>query len=147
MRFWDASALVPLIVEEPGSALCRDWLKEDPEVVLWGLTWLEVASAIERRVREGRLSKALRSTALGKIRRMAADAHEIGDLAAVRTRALTLIARHPLRAADSAQLGAALLVADPDPASLTMVVLDRRLAEAADREGLGVLTWPEPPAE
>jgi len=57
-------------------------------------------------------------------------------------RALPLLARHPLRAADAAQLGAALLVADPDPASLVMVVLDRRLAAAAEREGLVVLTWP-----
>ena len=41
------------------------------------------------------------------------------------------------------QIGAAMLVADPEPASLTMVVLDHHLAEAAEREGLGVLTWPE----
>ena len=147
MRFWDASALVPLIIEEPGSAACRRWITEDPDVVLWGLTWLEVASAIERRVREGLLSKSLRGAALARIRRIAADAHEIGDLAAVRTRALSLIARHPLRAADATQIGAAMLVADPEPSSLTMVVLDHRLAEAAEREGLGVLTWPESPTE
>jgi len=36
-----------------------------------------------------------------------------------------------------------LIVADPEPSSLAMVVLDRRLAEAAEREGLAVLTWPE----
>lgn len=147
MRFWDASALVPLIVEEPGSLVCRAWIRDDPEIVLWGLTWLEVASAVERRVREGRVPKALRSAALARIKRIVGDAHEIGDLPAVRTRALSLVARHTLRAADAAQLGAALLVADPDPASLTMVVLDHGLAEAAEREGLGVLTWPESPTE
>jgi hypothetical protein len=48
-----------------------------------------------------------------------------------------------LRAADAAQLGAALLIADPDPSSLTMVVLDRRLSMSAEREGLRVLTWSE----
>jgi hypothetical protein len=52
------------------------------------------------------------------------------------------LARHALRAADAAQLGAALVVADPDPSSLLMVVLDQRLADAAAREGLRVLTWP-----
>jgi len=144
VRFWDASALVPLIVEEGGSLVCREWIKDDPEVILWGLAWLEVAAAIERRVREGRLSKALRGAALARIRRIAGDAHEITDLPAVRTRALSLVARHALRAADAAQIGAALLMADPEPASVTMVVLDRRLAEAAEREGLSVLTWPEP---
>jgi hypothetical protein len=65
------------------------------------------------------------------------------DLAAVRSRASAVLARHALRATDAAQLGAALLVADPEPSSLCMVVLDRRLAMAAEREGLGVLTWPD----
>jgi uncharacterized protein len=142
LRFWDASALVPLIIEEPASSACRDWIKQDPEVVLWGLTWLEVASAVERRVRDGRMSKSVRGAALARIRRIVGDAHEISDLPAVRTRALLLVARHALPSADAAQLGAALLAADPDPGSLTMVVLDHRLADAAEREGLAVLTWP-----
>lgn len=143
MRFWDASAILPLIVEEEGSPLALKWLREDQDVMLWGLTRVELASAIERRSREGRLRPAERSSALRMANRLADDAHEIVDLAAVRSRATAVLARHPLRPADAAQLGAALLVADPEPASLTMVVLDRRLAAAAEREGLLVLTWPE----
>ena len=143
MRFWDASALLPLIVEEQGTPLALQWLREDPDVMLWGLTRLELSSAIERRSREGRLRAAERASALRLVNRLADDAHEIVDLAAVRARATAVLARHPLRAADAAQLGAALLVADPEPASLTMVVFDRRLAAAAEREGLSVLTWPE----
>lgn len=142
MRFWDASALLPLVIEEPGSDLTARWIEEDGDVVVWGLTRLEVASAIERAARAGRLSSAQRRGALARAQRIAADAHEVTELDAVRSRALALVARHPLRAADAAQLGAALLVADPDPTSLAMVVLDRRLAEAAEREGLHVLTWP-----
>jgi hypothetical protein len=117
------------------------WLREDAGIAIWGLTRLELTAAVERRVRDGQLSPALRQPALRRIARLTGDAHEVTDLSAVRTRALPVLARYPLRAADAAQLGAALLVADPDPASLTMVVLDRRLAEAADREGLTVLTW------
>ena len=143
MRFWDSSALAPLIVEEAASPMVLDWLREDASVVVWGLARLELASAIERRVREGRLPASMRQLALQRVARITVDAHEVNDLTAVRTRALPILARHALRAADAAQLGAALLVADPDPASLTMVVLDRRLAEAADREGLVVLTWPD----
>jgi hypothetical protein len=143
LRFWDASAILPLIVEEPGSELARDWLREDRDVMLWGLTRLELTSAIERRAREGLLRPAERAAALRRSQRIADDAHEIVDLAAVRSRGAAVLARHALRAADAAQLGAALLVADPDPASLTMVVLDRKLAAAAEREGVIVLTWPE----
>lgn len=143
MRFWDASAVLPLIVEETGSALALAWLREDQDMMLWGLTRLELASAIERRTREGSLRPADRAAALRRAQRLADDAHEVVDLAAVRSRGSAVLARHALRAADAAQLGAALLIADPEPASLSMVVLDRRLAAAAEREGLNVLTWPE----
>ena len=142
MRYWDASALAPLVIEEEASELALGWLRSDTEIALWGLTRLELVSAVERRVLEGNIPTSARQPALRLIERITADAHEITDLAAVRMRALPLLARHPLRAADAAQLGAALLVADPDPASLVMVVLDRRLAAAAEREGLVVLTWP-----
>lgn len=141
MRFWDASAVAPLLFEERGTELVRGWLHEDRDLVLWGLTRLELVSAIERRTREGLLGPAERIASLVRVDRLANDAHEVTDMAAVRIRAVPLLARHPLRAADAAQLGAALLVADPDPFSLTMVVLDRRLAEAAQREGLNVLSW------
>jgi hypothetical protein len=55
LRFWDASAILPLIVEEPGSELALGWLRDDQDLMLWGLTRLELASAIERRAREGLL--------------------------------------------------------------------------------------------
>ncbi len=135
--------MLPLIVSESGSELVAPWLKEDPEVVVWGLTRVEIASAIERRARAGQLSSSERSALLLRAERVVNDAHEVLDLSAVRVRATALLARHALRAADAAQLGAALLVADPDPSSLTMVVLDRRLADAAAREGLRVLGWPD----
>lgn len=142
MRFWDASAVVPLIVREAGSELVRSWIDEDEEVVLWALTRLEVVSAIERRARDGRLSAAQRAAALRRVSAFAGLASEVTDLLAVRSKSMALLARHPIRAADAAQLGAALVVADPDPSTLTMVILDRQLAEAAVREGLDVLTAP-----
>lgn len=143
MRFWDASALMPLVVEEAGTPLALSWIGEDANVCVWALTRLELSSAVERRAREGRLSAAKRRAALRRVERLTADSHEIVDLPLVRSRALAVLSRHPLRAADAAQLGAALALADPDPSSLEMVVLDRRLAVAAEREGLRVLTWPD----
>jgi hypothetical protein len=53
------------------------------------------------------------------------------------------LARHALRAADSLQLGAALVASEGDPTSLEFVCLDRNLADAAEREGFVVKTWPE----
>jgi predicted nucleic acid-binding protein len=129
-----------LIVEEATSPLARGWIDEDEEVALWAFTRIEVVSAIERRAREGRLSAAQRAGALKRIAAFTDAAHELTDVLTVRTKALSLLARHPIQAADAAQLGAALVLADPDPSTLTMVVLDRRLADAAAREGLDVLS-------
>jgi len=143
VKFWDASALVPLVIREAGSDLVRSWLRDDPDLVLWALTRVELVSAIERRAREKKLSSRQRALALGRIERISKDAHEVSDVVAVRSRAVPLLARHPIGAADAVQLSAALIISDPEPSSLTVVALDRRLAEAAEREGLRVLTWPE----
>ena len=144
MRYWDASALVPLLIEEPGTELVRAWLREDPRIVTWGGTRIEIVSAVERRVRENAINLAGRREALAHIEAFAATWGEVVDLLVVRGRVLPLLARHPLRAADAIQLGAAVVAAEADPASLSFVCLDRNLALAAEREGFPVLTWPEP---
>ncbi len=59
---------------------------------------------------------------------------EVTGLHAVRARALALLGRHTLRAADAAQLAA-----EDSPTALTFVCLDEGLAAAADREGFRVL--------
>lgn len=64
------------------------------------------------------------------------------DVLAVRSRAMRLLARHPLRAADAAQLAAALLIGDELRAPPSFVCLDERLATAAEREGLGTVPGP-----
>ena len=55
---------------------------------------------------------------------------------AVRRHAQAVLARHPLRAADAAQLGAALAVAAEQAPPLGFVCLDERLLDAAERDGL-----------
>ncbi|MFC1706677.1 type II toxin-antitoxin system VapC family toxin [Planctomycetota bacterium] len=142
MRYWDTSAIAPLAVEEPGSQVARQWLAEDPQMVTWSWTRVELTSAVERRVREGRLTRTQRRQLLQRFAELTTAWDEVTDVLAVRSLALPLLARHPLRAADAAQLGAALLTAESDPASLTFVCLDCALAGAAEREGLDVLSWP-----
>ncbi len=140
MRFWDTSALVLLIVDEPATNVVRGWLAEDGELALWGLTRVELASAIERRTREGRLSRDERRAALQRVDRLCSTANEVYDLAGVRTRALRVLALHPLRAADALQLGAALVVAEAFFSEARLATFDSRLAEAAEREGLVVFS-------
>lgn len=60
MRYWDASAIVPLVVAEPDSELVRTWLSEDDRIATWAWTRTEITAAIERRTREGTLSRQQR---------------------------------------------------------------------------------------
>ena len=138
MRYWDASALVPLVIAQPDSRRAREWLREDDHLVTWGWTRVEIASAIERLTRDGRISRQQRRAALDAFDGLASRWDEVTDVLAVRSRALRLLARHPLRAADAGQLGAAILIQEQVPGPLAFLCLDRRLALAAEREGLRV---------
>lgn len=140
MRYWDASALVPLVIAGPQSRLVQSWAARDPAITTWAWTRVELASAVERRARHGDITPALRREALLRLAALADAWDEVTDVLAVRTKAMQLLARHLLRAGDSAQLAAALLVAESDPAAMTFVCLDERLAQAAEREGFRVLS-------
>lgn len=139
MRYWDASALVPLIVAESDSERVRGWLAEDDHVVTWVWTRTEITSAVERRTREGLLSRQQRREVLDRLGVLTGGWDEVTDVLAVRSRAEALLARHPLRAADAGQLGAALLVQEQLAGALTFVCRDERLLTAADVEGLRLL--------
>lgn len=139
MRYWDASALVPLFVTEPDSRRVREWLSEDDGIVTWVWTRTEIVSAVERRAREGLLSRLERRRLFGRFNELAASWDEVTDVLAVRSLAELLLARHPLRAADAGQLGAALLIHDQFGAALPFVCLDERLSAAAELEGLRVV--------
>lgn len=139
MRYWDASALVPLFVTEPDSRRVREWLSEDDGIVTWVWTRTEIVSAIERRAREGVLSRPERRQVFERFNALAASWDEVTDVLAVRSLADLLLARHSLRAADAGQLGAALLIRNQFGGGLPFVCLDERLSAAAELEGLRVI--------
>lgn len=138
MRFWDSSALVPLLVEEPTSAAMRDLLSSDREVIVWMFTSVELLSALGRLGRIAAeiddLLPSIRSEALELI----GHCTVVTDADGVRRRAERLIGVHPLAAADAVQLAAALVVAGDHPDALEFVTLDRLLAQRARLEGFRV---------
>ncbi len=138
MNFWDSSAILPLLLEEERSAAILKILHADPGVVVWCLSEVEIESAIARRVREG-MPKKDEGAARSRLRILAGRWSEVVSVDLVRRRALRLLRTHPLSAADSLQLAAALLSCDENPEDLGFVCLDERLAEAAHREGFSVI--------
>jgi uncharacterized protein len=135
MRFWDASAVVPLLVDEPERPDLDRLLVRDPVMLVWWSTPVECVSALARREREGALGATEMRTALERLRALSSQWHEVLPSPAVRGVAERMLRVHALRAADALQLAAALVAAEHDPASLEFVCLDQRLLDAAAREG------------
>lgn len=138
MRFWDTSAIVPLLVEERRSTTALDELRRDPELVVWWATEVECLSAVARHERDGDVTAAGSLEAIGRLTSMAAAWREIQPVVRVRQIAGRLLRTHALRAADALQLAAAIVAAEERPASLGFVTFDQRLADAASREGFVV---------
>lgn len=139
MRFWDTSALIPLVVAEGATARVERWLRADPDVIVWTLTRLEALSALARRRREepgaSRRLAAARRELLASWERWS----EVTAVDLVRRHAERVVETHPLRASDALQIGAAIVAAEDAPAALEFVTLDQRQADAAEREGFRVL--------
>jgi uncharacterized protein len=144
MRFWDSSALAPLLLHESESVAMRQLMSSGPDLVVWALSATELTSALWRRSRSKELSDAATTTALRMLADLEASWHAITDLHLVSARAKRLLATHPLRAADACQLAAALIACRDKPDTLAFVTLDERLGAAAQREGFDVLPDPTP---
>lgn len=139
MRFWDTSGLVPLVVAEAPTRRAERWLREDPSVIVWMFTRVELLSALARRRREepraGRRLLAARREILAAWEQWS----EVNAVERVRRHAERLVESHSIRAADALQIGAALVAAEEHPGSLEFVTFDERQAAAAEREGFQVL--------
>lgn len=143
MRFWDSSALVPLIIQEEQSSWARNQLRSDSVVVAWALSAVEVHSALRRRTNEGSLASADFVEARRRAKVLIGTMKMVVALERVTERALRVLDLHPLRAADAMQLAAALIACHERPQDLSFVTLDGRLADAAAREGFPLVTFPK----
>ncbi len=138
MKFWDASAILPLLVEEPMTGRLRELYQKDPVIVAWWGTEVECVSALSRVERENPKSASMVNEALGSLDRFQRAWHEVQPVPAVRETARRLLRVHALRAADALQLAAAFIAAEDRPVTLEFVCLDQRLVSAARREGFQI---------
>jgi hypothetical protein len=137
MKFSDTS-MIALLAEEPARKSLLAVLDDDPQVVAWWGTSIEIASALARREGEQLIGAADFEAAMAATHLLAEGWHEILPPGAVRRTAERLPRAHPLRAAVSLPLAAALMAADQDPTTLELVCLDTRLTAATRREGFKV---------
>lgn len=141
MRFWDSSAIVPLLVAEPRTDAAMAAYLADAAIVVWWSTPVECASAIARLEREGQLLAAAAAEAFGRLDAFAPSWIEVEPREEIRETARRFLRVHPLRTADALQLAAAFVAAERRPPTLALLTLDDRLGEAAAREGFQVGTY------
>ncbi len=139
MKYWDASAIVPLLVRQALTPSMEQLLLNDPEVITWWGSSVECYSALMRLTREDKLVGAQQHLAEQRLTALQNGWNEVMPTEAVRRTAKRLLRTHSLRAADALQIAAALTACEQEPDRFEMVCLDAKLAEAARREGFATV--------
>lgn len=139
MRFWDSSAIVPLILSEASSGPLMQLVEPGGLMMVWWGTPVEVVSAVARRVREGVLDPNLITESRARMVGLARVWQEIEPSDQLRNLAERAVRLHALRAGDALQLAAASIASEGQHGSIEVITLDRRLRDAAVRESFVVL--------
>lgn len=135
MRFWDSSAIVPPMFEEATSAVVDRVIGEDSVLVVWWATPVECVSAAARREREKTHGADAITNALARLDELARSWMVVNPVPAIAATARRVLRLHPVRAADALQLAAAIYSANEGSGPLPFTCFDRRLRDAAAREG------------
>ena len=109
MKFWDASALIPLCLDQLQTASLRKLAEEDEAIVAWWTTPVECYSAFARLRREDLLNSTEEEQARTVLTALAAEWTQIEPSRVVGEQAGRALLLHQLRAADALQLAAALV--------------------------------------
>ncbi|MHB0877557.1 MAG: type II toxin-antitoxin system VapC family toxin [Anaerolineae bacterium] len=139
-HYYDASALVKLYADEPGTGDMLTLASMGGAIITAAVSGAEVSSALRRAVRAGRL---LEDDAREDLERFRDDLHRAFQLLPIDRRLATVASdmawRHSLRGFDAVHLAAALTARVLLGEEITMVTYDRELWWAAKAEGLAVL--------
>jgi predicted nucleic acid-binding protein len=139
VKFWDASAIVPLLISEPASGRLQQLAADDPAILVWWASEVECASALARLERDALLDRAAAIEAFDRLTRLRDVWHEVDPSDGIREAAIRFLRVHPLRASDALQLAAAFVASERRPSSLEIVTLDERLEAAARKEGFRLI--------
>lgn len=135
--YLDTSAMVKLYVDEVYSELVRNWVRRVDMVVSSDVAYAEMASALTRALKEGRISEKGLSS-LWDVFVEDWDCYTVVEVSReVLNLAAELIFRHGLRGFDGIHLASALMMTSEG--EVVFGAFDSRLIEAAGKEGLGLI--------
>jgi predicted nucleic acid-binding protein len=136
VKFWDASAIVPLLVAESTTRPLQALANRDSDLLVWWGSQVECASALARLERDALLDMKGAALAFDRLKQLADGWHEIEPSEIIRENALKFLRVHP---PDALQLAAAFIAAKRRPPLLQVVTLDDHLANAARKEGFELI--------
>ena len=135
IAYLDTSALVPLLIAEPGTSAVRALWESSSRHLSSRLAVPESRAALARASRVGRLDRSTLRTAVAEADRVI-DLLDLVEVSpAIATHAGELALHLGLRGCDAVHLASAMALADGD---LVMAAGDRELLEAALQVGLQV---------
>ena len=137
IAYFDSSALVKRYVRELHSGRILALL-DDSIPATSRFSTVEIASAIARRCREGRLNDSYRHRFLRELDDDLESFYLVEIVPEVVRTARELLQRNPLRAADALQLASSLVLQRRVHGPVLFVAFDQGLNAAASREGMEV---------
>lgn len=136
--FWDSSALITLLYPQSSSTRARQLVRTFSRQVIWWATPVEIVSALSRLHREELVTSEQLQKHLSRLTNLQKCWIEVSPVEQVRMTAQSLLLQHPLRAADSLQLAAALAWCKQKPKRRPFICFDKQLAQVAEAVGFEV---------
>lgn len=135
--YWDTSALLALVFQEPGTVRARSLAGRGRGLPGYTsfFTFIEMESAIARRVAEGTVPEGRLPRIRLQVQRLERSLGMVWADAGLLDEARRMVVELGLRAGDGLQLATARLVCRQQP-RCRFASLDRKLAEAARAAGL-----------
>ena len=133
--YFDTSALIPLIIDEPGSGTCERLWNDATRIVSVRLLYAEARAALARARRMGRLTRSELTSAVGVLDGFIDEIDCVEITESLVRNAGTMAEELGLRGYDAVHLAAAQAVADSDTIFISG---DQQLIAAATRLGLTV---------
>ncbi len=139
IAYFDTSAMIPLLIDEPLSGLAERVWRRASWVASARVSYVEARSGLARACRMGRISPVELREAVEGLKRLHRQLHQVEITADLAERAGQLAEELALRACDAIQLAAA---ASLDIDDMVVVTGDRKLATAAQTLGLASISDP-----
>ncbi len=139
--YFDTSAFVPLLIEEPSSAICQQLWRDADDVISTRIMYLEASGALAQATRCDRMTASQHTQALLALDRLWQEVNVVDVTKRLVRRAAALTFTETLRSYDALHCATAENIHEPD---LLFASGDRQLLKAGANLGLNLADVNDP---